>query len=529
MYRFPGAMLALCLIFLCSTSAAGAIEFSISGEYMAGVGLANAELMSKKKLPGWASARHVDDKERFGAKQNFKIQLEAEASESLAGLVFFEIEQSWGKASDGAALGADGTKQIRLKNAWLEWSPPAFGLKTRMGLQTLKLPSAAGGSAIMGTDVAAIVLSYPFNDVLGVTAFWMRPVNDNFHSGYFEAGTNEGAGYLDNMDLFMAGLPARFDGIELTPWLMAGMMGKNSLRGLQEINYNEPWRTSSGNLALTIPGLNPGINFAYGKTPFNSRTNSAPYGSLFWLGFPVIVDLLEPWRLELDVNYGHASGIGRYNVIKRGNPHDIVRGSTERSGWLFKALIEYQLDWATPGLMGWYATGDDGNLKNGSERMPSLAGAGNFTSFVGDGNLAWGAGPGNICDWNLSYAGTWGIGLQLKDLSFLDDFEQTFRAVYWGGTNSPAMVKYMENASSWANGFGGDGPYLTTNDGLVEFNLVNRLKIYENLEANLELGYVINLIDNSTWQRSAYYDGKGNGTFSKQDAWKAQLAFLFTF
>lgn len=45
------------------------------------------------------------------------------------------------------------------------------------------------------------------------------------------------------------------------------------------------------------------------------------------------------------------------------------------------------MDWGTPGIFGWYASGDDGNVKNGSERMPSIAGAGNFTSFIGDGNL----------------------------------------------------------------------------------------------------------------------------------------------
>lgn len=507
---------------------AGAIEFTIRGEFMAGIGMANAALMASKRIPGSASSSHVADKQRFGAGQNFKIQLEARASQSLSGLVFFEIDQVWGKAASGAALGADGKEQIMVKNAWLEWSPPAIPLAARMGLQTIKLPSAAGGSAILGTDVASILVNFPFTDNLDLTALWMRPVNDNFHSGYFEHGESA-AGYLDNMDLFMLATPARFTGFELTPWLMYGMMGKNSLRGLQKVNDNEPWRTSSGNLALTIPGLNPGINFANGRTPFNSSTNSAPFASLFWLGLPLNIDAFEPWRIELDINYGYASGIGRYDIVKRGNSRDLERGSTARAGWLIKALLEYNLDWGTPGIMGWYATGDDGSLKNGSERLPSLAGHGNFTSFIGDGNLAWGAGPGNICDWNLSYAGTWGIGFQFRDVVFIENLEQTLRLVYWGGTNSPSMVKYMEDSTSWANGFGGDGPYLTTNDGLVEFNLVNRYKIYENLEANLELGYIINMIDNSTWQKSGYYDGRGNGTFSKQDPWKAQLSFLYSF
>ena len=221
--------------------------------------------------------------------------------------------------------------------------------------------------------------------------------------------------------------------------------------------------------------------------------------------------------------------MGRFDVKKRGDDNDIVRGSSARQGFVVKALVEYKMDWATPGIFGWYGSGDDGNIKNGSERMPSIAGAGNFTSFIGDGNLSWGAGPGTINDWNMSYAGTWGIGGQLKDISFMEDLKHTLRVAYWGGTNAPSMVKYMAEASSWREGYGGDGPYLTTNDGLLEFNLINQWQIYENLEANLELGYVVNMMDKDTWKKDGYYSGGGNGNFDKRDACKAQLVFAYSF
>lgn len=523
------ACLALAFLLLTWQSAVKAMEFNISGTAQAGIGLANAELMSKKSLPPGYSTHKTDDKERFGAAQNFKLKLDAVASEALSGTVYFEIDQKWGKASQGAALGADGINEIMLKNAFLDFATPNGVLRTRMGIQTIKLPHSAGGSAILGTDVASIATNIAINEHAGITALWLRPVNDNFHSGYFVNGKDKHEGWLDNMDLFMLSLPLSFDALEVTPWVMYGIMGKNSLRGLQKVNDNEPWRTSSGNLGLTIPGLDTGINFARNLTPFNSPAAALPYSSMVWLGLPINCDLLEPWHLELDINYGYVGGVGKYGVIRRGNEDDVVRGSTRREGWLVKALAEYRLDWGSPGILGWYASGDDGNVKNGSERLPSFAGAGNFTSFIGDGNLAWGAGPGNICDWNLSYAGTWGIGLQLANLSFLENFSQTARIVYWGGTNSPSMVKYMQNAVSWSNGYGGDGPYLTTNDGLLEFNLINCLQIYENLEANLELGYIVNCIDKDTWRKTDWYGGKGNGDFTKQDAWKAQLALVYTF
>ena len=88
------------------------------------------------------------------------------------------------------------------------------------------------------------------------------------------------------------------------------------------------------------------------------------------------------------------------------------------------------------------------------------------------------------------------------------------------------MVKYMANAYSWndANGTQATVPYLTTNDGLVEFNLVNSYKIYQNLEMNLELDYLVNCMDNSTWKKA-----QNPSSFSKQDMFQAKVVFAYSF
>ena len=212
--------------------------------------------------------------------------------------------------------------------------------------------------------------------------------------------------------------------------------------------------------------------------------------------------------------------MGSFNVMRRNNANDVVHGSTQRQGWLAKALVEYKMDWATPGLFGWYASGDDSSVKNGSERMPSLVPTGNFTSYMGDGNMGW-----LRQDYGVDYAGTWGIGAQLKDMSFLEDLKHTFRLAYWGGTNSTSMVKYMKTAYSWSDGLGANTvPYLTTNDGLLEFNLVNSYKIYQNLEMNLELDYMVNCMDNSTWKKA-----QTPSSFSKQDMYQAKVVFAYSF
>ena len=491
-----------------AASGAKAIDFKASGEWLVGFGLGDGSLIKDVDNKKY---RHDDT---FNAGQRVRLQLDAVASESLSGTVFFEIgDQMWGNAESGAALGADG-KVVKVKNAYIDWMVPNTDLKLRMGLQAVAMPNVAGGSAIMDGDAAAVVASYQFNDNVGLTALWMRPLNDNY------TGTNAedepyGNGYnnyLDNMDLFALMLPLKFDGVELTPWAMYGMQGKNT-------RFNEGGvETADGALDVTLPGYLPGMNeFALGKT-------SKAYGSMFWAGLPVAITAFDPLNIEFDINYGYVEAMGRYDVLKRGT--DLVRGNSKREGWLVKALVEYKMDWGAPGIFGWYASGDDGNVKNGSERLPSIAGAGNFTSFMGDGNLAWGTGY-NFYDNNLTYAGTWGVGLQIADVSFVEDLKHTFRVAYWGGTNSPSMVKYMGSGVAWDDTTAAqDGPYLTTNDGLLEFNLVNSWQIYENLEANLELGYIVNMMDKDTWDKS-YITEKRN--WSKQDAWKAQLIFAYTF
>ena len=84
----------------------------------------------------------------------------------------------------------------------------------------------------------------------------------------------------------------------------------------------------------------------------------------------------------------------------------------------------------------------------------------------------------------------------------------------------------MATSYAWDDGRGNyDGPYLTTNDGLLEFNLVNEYKMYENFNVYLDLGYVANFMDNDTWKKA----GQRNTSFEKQDMWKAQLVFGYSF
>ncbi|MBE6442152.1 MAG: hypothetical protein E7022_07480 [Desulfovibrio desulfuricans] len=522
MRRICTLLLAAGLVFGAATGAS-AIDFKAKGQWLMGfAGGEHSPLRHTRDANGVKTKQNNND--NFQAAQRVRLQLDAVASESLSGTVYFEIgTQLWGKADDtsgGAALGADGTRQIKVKRAYIDWAVPDTEAKVRMGIQGVALPEAAGGSAVLDADVAGVTVNYQFNENVGLTALWARPLNDNFASDWAWERRSNPRNYLDNMDLFSLMLPLTFDGVKATPWAMYGIVGRNALKTEWDNDrYNIP-DTADGNLAYSLRPYP-----ALGADNANIGRTSKAYGGAFWAGLPVKLTLWDPLNVEFDINYGWTESMGRYDAVKRGGA--VKRSSTERQGWLAKALVEYKFDWAVPGVFGWYASGDNGNPKNGSQRMPSVAPCGNFTSYMGDGNYGW-----ILQDYGLDYAGTWGVGLQIRDMSFVEDLKHTFRVAYWGGTNSTSMVKYMNNAYSWADSWGdahadstwNTSPYLTTNDGLVEFNLVNNYHMYENFDVNLEADYIVNCMDNSTWKKA-----RNGGTFEKQDMWKVQATFAYSF
>lgn len=514
MKKLMTLILAAGLFFAGTVPSANAIEFKAQGEWLMGFGAGDTSLINKTRTGNGPKSKYNND-DKFSAMQRVRLQLDAVASENLSGTVLFELlETTWGQAESGGALGGDG-QIVGVLNAYIDWAVPNTDLKVRMGLQPIEMPNAAGGSSILNTDaLAAVTLNYQFNENVGATLMWGRPYNDNYS---FENGTdNQKTNYLDNIDLIALSVPITFDGIEVTPWVMYGIIGQNAGRSLDDENeYSGP---------TDLFSVNGGLWDGDGNEFERRHANT----SAFWAGLPFKLSLWDPLNIEVDLNYGYVQSAGRGNIERSDGTWKRI--DSKREGWLAKALIEYKMDWGTPGIFGWYASGDDSNVKNGSERLPAIEAKGNFTSMMGDDNFGWAS---NSClyDSTLNYAGTWGIGLQLKEMSFLEDLTHTFRVAYWGGTNSPEMAKYANDPTAWNNQGDSaisDGLYLTRNDGLLEFNLINSYQMYENFEINLELGYMVNFFDQDTWK-------KANGgvdvpsAYEKQDAWKAQLIFAYTF
>ena len=484
-----------------AATGASAIDFKAKGQWIMSFDYGMHGNFSESKAKNNSGFKNEDE---FEARQRVRLQLDAVASEALSGTVFFEIgDQVWGDNDNGGALGADG-KVVELKRAYIDWMVPQTDLKVRMGIQGLALPAfTTNASQIFDDDVAAVTLNYQFNENVGLTAFWARPYNDN--NGYKSStSSTKWDNYMDNMDMFAVLLPLSFDGVKVTPWVMYAAMGP----GMFENDFAKHDEIVNG-LGRAQKGLVSG---------FTGFDKNDTYGNAFWAGVTGEVTYWDPFRIAWDVNYGSAS----YEDEKM-----------NREGWLASLLLEYKLDWGTPGLYGWYGSGDDSNPRNGSERMPVVSANGNngFSNFAFNGN-PYIAREGVL---GSTMVGTWGIGARLKDVSFLEDLKHTLRVNFMGGTNAPKMAKYVshnsfkDSASVTQYGTSYDPMYLTTDDYALEIGLTNTYKMYDNFTVMLDAAYVALWLDDSrsTWGKNPGRSALGgDGVY---DAWNVNLSFVYSF
>jgi hypothetical protein len=203
-----------------------------------------------------------------------------------------------------------------------------------------------------------------------------------------------------------------------------------------------------------------------------------------------------------------------YGALKN-EASDTRGGMDSFKGYLLAAKADYRLGFGTPGLMLWYASGDDAddvNRSGGAKfgRMPAI-GQGVFG--FGPSRLAF-AGAYAIGDERMlsaDGAGTWGAGLYLKDLSVMEDLTHVFRLVYFQGAND-------EDAANRLTPFNPD-LYLTEKDKGLEVDLDSTWKLSNGLKLVLELGYVYMDWDNQ------YH----NPDYDRNNVWNTQIAFEFSF
>ena len=434
-------------------------------------------------------AKH-SGKDNFTAKQRLRTQIDVIASESLKGVMFFEIgHQNWGKSAQGAALGTDG-KEVKVRYSYVDWVVPQTDVKVRMGLQKYTLPNFTGiGSPILDADGAGITISNQFTENVGTNLFWLRAANDNDP----EMTKHDAHDALDFIGLTV---PLTFDGVKVTPWGMYGAIGRDSLPS------ESP---ASGQNGVTmadrlLPAMGNGL--AVG--------NYDRHGNAWWAGVASELTYFDPFRFALDAAYGSVD-MGSYRAADNKN------FDMERAGWFASILGEYKMDYFTPGVLFWYASGDDSNAYNGSERMPTVEGSWTASSYGYDDNFGR-----DSCDMiGLSNTGTMGVYLQAKDISFVEDLTHIFRVGFVKGTNNTEMAQYV--GTPYAGDYralSNNNLYLTTADKAWEVNFDTQYKIYQDLTLCVELGWINLDLDKKVWglDSDEYRDNAFRGAVTLQYA-----------
>lgn len=515
--RLATLFLAAALLTCSLTGSAGtacAVDFKVMGEWVVSFDYGqNGNFTGGNGQTGYDGSQ-----DEFQAKERLRIQVDAAVSEYLSGTVFFEIgEINFGQASTGGALGADETI-VEVRRAYIDWTVPNTALQFRMGLQGAIVPSyAMEKPQSLGDDFAAVAFNWQFTENAGVSGFWGRLYNDNYQ-GRVENGTRKGAGFLDNLDVFMLSVPLTFDGNRITPWIMYAAIGPNTFK-----TYNEDG-SFAGNFAnvpgVSSPFITRGLLPAWANKGILNGADKAfdSYADGWWAGMTGDITLLDNLRIAWDFTWGSV----RYDVSQ-----------FNRSGWMGALLVEYATDWGIPGIIGWYASGDDGDLGNGSERLPTLsAGAMDnvFSNFALDGKYY----IGREAAMYTNMSGSWGLGLRIREISFLENLKQTFRVTYIGGTNKASILSeahkrgYYPTPNNYdGTAYGVEGMYLTDKDSALEIGLTSVYTIYENLKVALDAGYIALWLDKSadTWGHAAI-NGRDD---TVKDAWDINLMFLYSF
>ena len=432
----------------------------------------------------------------FKANQRVRIDLDMVASEYLSGRVQLQAGSPhvWGEKGTGGA-GMDVTARL----AYLDWMIPTTDVLVRMGRQEVAMPSYTFGSPVFDSVIDGVMVNAPINDMVGVTLGWLRPYAEN---------NAWGAKYTPHnaVDLAYLSVDVAADGFKVTPWGMIGFVGSNAAEGISVDNKGNVVRPGSSyfgeaGTVVDFDGFDgngkPFLRDADGNRVAAKYVDSRTL--LYWVGIGGELTLFDHFKFTADFVYS-------------GNNAD---GYAERDGWYAALGAEMKTSFATPFVRGWYASGDDADSK-GSKRMLTVNADGDFDAssiyFDANGLLS----PTiDRCD----PAGTWGVQLGVKNVSFIEDLTHALSVTYFQGTNNSNRLDGYD-AAWYAEP--DDVTYMTTKDSAWSIDFLSSYKLYQNLTANLLLSYLITDFDENIRPL-------GDGHYKFDNAFRGTLNFTYAF
>ena len=483
-----------------AVNGASAVEMKVSGNWLTSFSFTNNlygedGLVDYKKGDGKGSGH-------FNAAQRVRINFNMVASESLSGYV--QLQAANGEASPGYYTWGSGStggsgKAVTARLAYLDWFIPTTDVLVRMGRQETAMSFYTFGSPVFAGVIDGVVVNAPINDMVGVTFSWLRPsATINRWDKPYTAHSS--------IDLAYLSVDVAADGFKVTPWGMIGFVGSNAAEGISVDNKGNVVRPGSSyfgeaGTVVDFDGFDgngkPFLRDADGNRVAAKYVDSRTL--LYWVGIGGELTLFDHFKFTADFVYS-------------GNNAD---GYAERDGWYAALGAEMKTSFATPFVRGWYASGDDADSK-GSKRMLTVNADGDFDAssiyFDANGLLS----PTiDRCD----PAGTWGVQLGVKNVSFIEDLTHALSVTYFQGTNNSNRLDGYD-AAWYAEP--DDVTYMTTKDSAWSIDFLSSYKLYQNLTANLLLSYLITDFDENIRPL-------GDGHYKFDNAFRGTLNFTYAF
>jgi len=432
---------------------------------------------------------------QFIANENLKAVLDTQIGTNNWGNGLYAIGagRTPGAAQVGNNAGANtgNVGNIMLRKGYLDFKWPGTKVNFLVGYQSLSLPAAlGGGSAILDDHLAAAAVVVPVNENLSFTGGYGRVFDaQTFGSG--TTATFNGGGTSTDAAFLIADIKA--GGFQVTPFAMYANGGH---------------QTVTSTTGLTSLGGFTGPNASYSEGV-----------RAYWGGVSFVMDVLNPFKVMADFNYGKATWNNKAAANAEGG----------RSGWMFDFAVDYTgLKFMTPEIFFAYSSGEDGNSTKGdgkSERMPIIANPQSWSPggfFFGDRDFinGFGAQAGYV----RNVLGFWTVGLSLKDITFIDKLKHTVNFIYIKGTNDKDSI----NADT-GTAIGAYGAFLTEKDSLFEVDLNTKYMIYDQLSMYLNLGYIAADIDKEVWKKSSNANAAFYGSDGSKDAYRVGLGLTYAF
>lgn len=367
----------------------------------------------------------------FNAIQRLRTKIDIIANESLKGVYYLEVGTiRWGDLDNGGAIGTDGIN-VETKRLYLDFQMPHTALSLRMGLQGLALPGLANNNPVLDDDVAAIVANYAFSDDYNVVAAWARAADTENYSGGSPTSHTK-------YDVFTIIVGLNFEPVTVVPYVAYATIGRNA---------------DVGSLGLVGEDIVP---------------VGADDRDVWWVGLSAKSTCWERLNLAFDFVWGKSDGSNM--AVGADNPN-----SRDQSGFYVLLHGDYKMEYYTPTLDLWYASGDDDNNTSSGNYLPEISAGGLALT-----NLGTDGGFFDTTDnaFTLSGIGTMGVVLGITEVSFIENVTHDFK------------VAWMQGTSDYSGAAGSVNTFPTDEDRAWEFNIDTNWQMYENLAAIVELGYL---------------------------------------